>query len=57
MTGSNERLKPVLERYLKPAARVVSHDFEIRGWKTVQVENMIVDGRPHRIYLYHLDSK
>jgi precorrin-6B methylase 2 len=57
MTGSNERLKPVLERYLKPTARVVSHDFEIRGWKTAQVENMNVDGRPHRIYLYRVDSK
>jgi precorrin-6B methylase 2 len=31
LTSSNERLKPVLARYLKPSARVVSHDFEIRG--------------------------
>ncbi|MEP6716010.1 MAG: methyltransferase domain-containing protein, partial [Terriglobia bacterium] len=33
LTSSNERLKPVLLRYLRPSARVVSHDFEIRGWK------------------------
>src|SRR5436305_4972573 len=37
MTGSNERLKPVLLQYLKPTARVVSHDFEIKGWKPVKV--------------------
>jgi precorrin-6B methylase 2 len=57
MTGSNERLKPVLTRYLKPAARVVSHDFEIKGWKATKVEKMMVEGRPHMIYLYTLDSK
>jgi predicted RNA methylase len=57
MTGSNERLKPVLERYLKPTARVVSHDFEIKGWKTAQIEKMMVEGRPHMIYLYRVDSK
>jgi precorrin-6B methylase 2 len=57
MTGSNERLRPALERYLKPNARVVSHDFEIKGWKAAQVEKMTVEGRPHMIYLYRLDSK
>ncbi|MDQ1470331.1 MAG: hypothetical protein QOJ99_1811 [Bryobacterales bacterium] len=57
MTGSNERLKPVLERYLKTTARVVSHNFEIKGWKVAQVEKMMVDDRPHMIYLYRLDSK
>ena len=35
LTSSNERLKPILEKDLKPTARVVSHDFEIRGWKPV----------------------
>lgn len=57
LTGSNERLKPVLLQYLKPTARVVSHDFEIKGWKPVQVEKMMVEGRPHMIYLYRLDSR
>lgn len=57
MTGSNERLKPVLLKYLKPAARVVSHDFEIKGWKPAQVEHMMVEGRPHTIYLYRLGSQ
>lgn len=57
LTSSNERLKPVLLKYLKPSARVVSHDFEIRGWKPVSVDRMMVEGRPHMIYLYQINSR
>lgn len=57
LTSSNEKLRPVLERELKPTARVISHDFEIRGWKPVKVEKLMVEGRPHMIYLYRLDTK
>jgi precorrin-6B methylase 2 len=57
LTGSNERLKPVLLQYLKPAARVVSHDFEIKGWKPLKIEKMMVESRPHMIYLYRIDSR
>ncbi|HEX4277477.1 MAG TPA: class I SAM-dependent methyltransferase [Bryobacteraceae bacterium] len=57
LTSSNERLKPVLVKYLKPSARVVSHDFEIRGWKPVSVSKMMVEGRPHMIYLYRIDAR
>jgi ubiquinone/menaquinone biosynthesis C-methylase UbiE len=57
LTSSNERLKPVLQKYLKPTARVVSHDFEIRGWSPATVEKMVVAGRPHEIYLYRVNSK
>lgn len=56
LTSSNERLKPVLLQYLKPSARVVSHDFEIRGWKPVAVNKMEVGGRPHTIYLYRIED-
>ena len=35
LTSSNEKLKPNLEKYLKPGSRVVSHDFEFRGWTPV----------------------
>lgn len=52
LTSSNERLRPMLEAQLKPGARVVSHDFEIRGWKPAQTEKMMVQGRPHTIYVY-----
>ncbi|HZL55737.1 MAG TPA: class I SAM-dependent methyltransferase [Bryobacteraceae bacterium] len=57
LTSSNEKLKPVLTQYLKPTARVVSHDFEIRGWKASAIERMKIDGHPHTIYLYRMDSK
>jgi SAM-dependent methyltransferase len=56
LTSSNERLKPMLLKDLKPSARVVSHDFEIRGWKPVTVNRMVVGGRPHMIYLYRIDD-
>jgi predicted RNA methylase len=56
LTSSNERLKPALLKYLKPSARVVSHDFEIRGWKPVTVQKMNVGGRPHAIYLYQISE-
>ena len=52
LTSSNERLRPELEKELRPTARVVSHDFEIRGWKPMKVDKLIVEGRPHIIYLY-----
>ena len=56
MTSTNERLKPQLEHYLKPGARVVSHDFEIHGWKPAKEETISVDGRPHKIYLYVIQA-
>ncbi len=56
MTSSNERLKPILRRDLKPSARVVSHDFEIRGWKPAAVNKLMVGGRPHMVYLYRVSD-
>jgi precorrin-6B methylase 2 len=57
LTSSNERVRPVLERYLKASARVVSHDYEIRGWKTTTKETIMVDGRPHSIYVYSMAAQ
>jgi len=51
-TASNEMLRPNLEKYLKPGARVVSHDFEVRGWKAVTVDKLQAFHRNHLIYLY-----
>ena len=56
MTSTNERLKPQLEQYLKPGARVVSHDYEVHGWKALKEETVSVDGRPHKIFLYVMKS-
>ena len=55
-TSANEKVKPKLETELKSGVRVVSHDYEIVGWKPVKVENFCENqtlGYPsHTIYLY-----
>jgi len=60
----NERLKPVLERQLKPGTRVVVHDYPIEGWKPVKWEEMpLMDTRPevtahkHILYLYEWKAR
>jgi hypothetical protein len=54
MRLSNERLKPKLVHELKPGARVVSHDYEIMGWKPDRVEKVMLHRRPHMIYVYRM---
>jgi SAM-dependent methyltransferase len=34
----NAKLRPILERQLKPGTRVVSHDYPIEGWTPLRVE-------------------
>ena len=55
-TSANEKVRPKLETELKKGVRVVSHDYEIVGWKPVKVENFCENpqlGYPsHTIYLY-----
>jgi tRNA A58 N-methylase Trm61 len=55
-TSANEKVRPKLESELKQGVRVVSHDYEIVGWKPVKVENFCENpqlGYPsHTLYLY-----
>jgi len=55
-TSANEKIKPKLESELKPGTRVVSHDYEIIGWKPVKIDNFCENpklGYPsHTIYVY-----
>ena len=52
-TQTNAELRPRLEKFLKPGARVVSHDYAVPGWKPKRVEKL--DGRQgHMIYLYEM---
>ncbi|MGH9630500.1 MAG: SAM-dependent methyltransferase [Bryobacteraceae bacterium] len=53
-TGSNDLLRPKLEKQLKTGARVVSHDFEVRGWKPASVDKIHVFNRHHTIYMYRM---
>ena len=54
LTSSNERLKPNLEKYLKPGSRVVSYEFPIKGWKPVEAIVLQTGKTEHRIYLYEM---
>lgn len=54
LTSSNERLKPLFEKSLRPGARVVSHDFAIRGWKPELVDSVQATNRTHTIYVYQM---
>lgn len=51
-TEINAQLRPRLEKFLKPGARVVSHDYAVRGWKPTRVETEGKQG--HLIYLYEM---
>jgi SAM-dependent methyltransferase len=53
-TNSNEMLRPTMEKQLRPGTRVVSHDFEVRGWKSAKVEKIHAFNRNHTIYLYEI---
>jgi predicted RNA methylase len=54
LTSSNEKMKPNLEKYLKPGARVVSNEFPITGWKPVEVVHIKSGSMNHSIYVYEI---
>jgi tRNA A58 N-methylase Trm61 len=55
-TSANEKIRPKLETELKKGVRIVSHDYEIVGWKPIKIENFCENpkiGYPtHTLYLY-----
>ena len=57
-TSANERIKPKLEKELKTGTRIVSHDYEILGWKAKKIENFCENpklGYPsHTLYVYEV---
>jgi len=54
LTSSNEILRPKLEKSMKSGSRVVSHDFEVKGWKPDRVEKAYSYNRLHTIYVYQM---
>jgi predicted RNA methylase len=56
LTASNERLRPNLEHWLKPGARVVSNQFPVKGWKASQVVRVKAGSMVHTIYVYDVGS-
>ncbi len=57
ISEANAILRPKLEKELRPGACVVSHDFEIDGWKPSTVETIKVFQRPHSIYVYKVGTR
>lgn len=57
LTTVNERLRPKLEKELRPATRVVTHDFEVPGWRPVVVEEVYEDWRSHKLFLYKIPGR
>ncbi len=55
-TSANDKVKPKLEAELKPGARVISHDYEVLGWRPVKIDNFCENPRlgypSHTIYAY-----
>ncbi|RLE94243.1 MAG: hypothetical protein DRN04_04250 [Thermoprotei archaeon] len=56
LTSVNEKLKTKFIKELKPSARIVSHDFEIVGWKPHLVKEVKEDWRNHKVYLYLMEE-
>jgi ubiquinone/menaquinone biosynthesis C-methylase UbiE len=52
----NLKLRPVLQKGLKPGARIVSHDFDMDDWKEDKKEEVTAD-RTHTIYLWTIKKK
>lgn len=57
-TSANEKVKPKLESDLKQGARVVTHDYEILGWKPHKVDKFCENPRlgypSHTLYVYKI---
>ncbi len=56
-TGANEKVRPKLEKELRPGARVVSHDFSVPGWENGKNFKFREGYRSHTIYLYRWDPE
>jgi predicted RNA methylase len=56
-TSANERVRPKLESELRNGTRVVSHDYEVLGWKPFKIDSFCENPRlgypSHTLYVYH----
>jgi ribosomal protein L11 methylase PrmA len=53
----NLKLRPILQKGLKPGARIVSHDFVMGDWKEDKKEDVDVDGITHHVFLWTIKEK
>lgn len=53
----NLKLRPVLQKGLKPGARVVSHDFDMGDWKADKTVKVEKDGYDGTLYLWTIPAR
>ena len=54
LTTTNEKLKPNLEKCLRPGTRVVSNQFPIKGWRASEAVIVKTGAVEHTIYVYRI---
>lgn len=54
----NLKLRPTIQRQMKPGSRIVSHDFDMGDWKPERTERIKdASGWDHTIYLWRIGKK
>jgi len=54
----NLRLRPAIQKQMKPGSRIVSHDFDMGDWKPERTERIKdSSGWDHTIYLWRIGNK
>jgi cyclopropane fatty-acyl-phospholipid synthase-like methyltransferase len=53
-TSGNSKLRPKLEKELKTGTRIVSHDFPITDWETINPKKGPYEFKNHKIFLYKI---
>jgi protein-L-isoaspartate O-methyltransferase len=52
LTNANEKMRPKLEKELRPGTRVVTHDFPVANWKNGRRIKFNEENGTHTIYIY-----
>ena len=52
--STNEKLRPILEKELKPGTRIVAHDMRMPGWQSSHEEAVTIGAGTHHVYLYRV---
>ncbi len=50
----NLRLRPKLQRELRPGARIVSHDYDLGDWPPQETATLDFDNRDHLVFLWRI---
>jgi cyclopropane fatty-acyl-phospholipid synthase-like methyltransferase len=50
------KLEPVLQKHLKPGARIVAHDYPMPDWKPALEVEVLGPRRPHLLYLWKVEG-